>query len=1285
MSHGGADRPGEGKAPQRTGIRSDTFNELLSSDPSASQYFSSKTEALSNEASYHTSLPVTNSSTYIANTGSERGDSVLWQTSSFPAGPHTFYNDLDPNHNASSYASYLNPSSSSTANGFTSPPSNSNHLSPLAGYTSENGHSDISEHTTPSFEEELITADFSSVPGLDDTGFTQSAKNNSVHSATDAKQSPNDIRSISNSRQDTRASYGTGSDSTYLLSPVDTDVASPTSIGEDLQALSVENVRLGPTISGSHQSPITSNNPSLAVMTQTPAPTGSSKSSSQDGFPASTHHLMSPVVTVEDHSRTEPFARGGLDRSLSKRSHASQHSTHHLSPDVDAGESSDDEDRAADHVGVHPLSREALNETEMPSINQLEEDRQKSEKNHEVERWLAKSEAGSTAGDDGPPVAGLLLPRRDKLGQRYRAKSVGDPAGTMFGAGHLSPGSAPNIPGPGVLVEEDIADEYTDDGEISESPPASITAVEEPPPPEQSQISPWADLPANTETREQAFQPPTANAAIVKFQQRAAKWDSLSRVATWGTHPRRNSEGDASKARPLFSPFRKPSFTKKEGENEKRPRRGSVMQRILSAKKSASNLTRKDSGATSQSQDHQNRKQSVESLAPPIRMSSFPRFTPQHQTQSAIATMASQIGAVGGTINTPSPAVQQSSWQRGIQLIRSNSQRSHKSPPEESNIGHLWTRAGGPPIPTLASPSLAEKTSAAVSTIAEQAKEEDDFEDEPMEQGVIMDMKPRTDPIIPTYQGFLMNVQELNPRLDPFLADRIAHEQVKRFKSLVKFKVGHMAAVNGGRCTSGEFCFALHGKAKILKPRANQRDPETPFVGFQVSTGTGSDDGEMPFGEGAVAAAQFPLGVPLPPVNRLPAEFECPLCFKVKKFQKPSDWTKHVHEDVQPFTCTWPECTEPKSFKRKADWVRHENERHRKLEWWTCNIPECAHTCYRKDNFVQHLVREHKMPEPKVKSTKAAGKARGNKAQNEIMDEWAASGEDQDKAGIDKLWAMVEQCRFDTEDKPHKESCKFCGNVCNSWKKLTVHLARHMEQISLPVLDVVKDMTVTADTTVSPITQRLPQQGLGPMTPGVRTKMESVSPGGFSSHVSPSVLSSQISPNSISPVQPLCTYPPPFYSQNTLGSSAQHARNYSIVAPDQIPNYQNTSNEFELPYNQYGVSGAGGYPSVNVTQSFEDPSAQQNYTGYGNIGNQPPATSYPSVGNTPPIYQQQQHQPLNSSVGGDTAFGYPTISADVGDDMVIGYHQMGTGPYTQAPDEQSSAYAPNTQYRYGSQ
>ncbi len=136
----------------------------------------------------------------------------------------------------------------------------------------------------------------------------------------------------------------------------------------------------------------------------------------------------------------------------------------------------------------------------------------------------------------------------------------------------------------------------------------------------------------------------------------------------------------------------------------------------------------------------------------------------------------------------------------------------------------------------------------------------------------------------------------------------------------------------------------------LLDAKGHPRDSELNTSGLHLQTDF-SDDSNP--GEGAVTEETFPQGVPMPPTRNLPAEFECQLCFKAKKFQKPSDWTKHVHEDVQPFTCTYDKCKEPKSFKRKADWVRHENERHRHLEWWICQVDDCRHPCYRKDNFLQ--------------------------------------------------------------------------------------------------------------------------------------------------------------------------------------------------------------------------------------------------------------------------------------------------------------------------------------------
>ncbi len=266
----------------------------------------------------------------------------------------------------------------------------------------------------------------------------------------------------------------------------------------------------------------------------------------------------------------------------------------------------------------------------------------------------------------------------------------------------------------------------------------------------------------------------------------------------------------------------------------------------------------------------------------------------------------------------------------------------------------------------------------------------------------------------------------------------------------------------------------------------------------------------------------------MPPTRNLPAEFECQLCFKAKKFQKPSDWTKHVHEDVQPFTCTYDKCKEPKSFKRKADWVRHENERHRHLEWWICQVDDCRHPCYRKDNFLQHLVREHKLPEPKQKTKAAIKKARLT----------------------EPAWIMLEQCHHETQNRPQDEPCKFCGKTFPTWKKLTVHLAKHMEHISLPILGLVEAKTVDANTIISPV-----EQILTPVTPINRAKMES-------SH-------SPFNMDSISPHIPMAShfastsFEQPSYFQ-TAGSSV----GYGMQAPvPQEVHYAN--NMYSNAFNQH--------------------------------------------------------------------------------------------------------------------
>jgi hypothetical protein len=342
------------------------------------------------------------------------------------------------------------------------------------------------------------------------------------------------------------------------------------------------------------------------------------------------------------------------------------------------------------------------------------------------------------------------------------------------------------------------------------------------------------------------------------------------------------------------------------------------------------------------------------------------------------------------------------------------------------------TTHGGPPVASLsryckAEPDVSEpRASIAPSLDVPGAEDDEEMDVGDEEKGLVMDFPAVSRLPVPTMEGFKSQIMQLNPRLEPALINRFAIEQVRRYRKLVEYQQKHAAAVAKGSCKSGSFCVALGGQAVLLPQRKTAADIESGQTQFRI---TDSHDQSYLGSEGAVTANQFPPGVPLPPVARLPAKFECPVCFQVKNIQKPSDWSKHIFEDIQPFTCTFSGCTEPKSFKRKADWVRHESERHRQLEWWCCTYGDCTHKCYRKNNFIQHLVREHKLPDPKASVGDGSAKI------------------------VDK---MVEDCKHTTNGTPSQEPCRFCGNNCGTWKKLTVHLGKHMEQLAMPVLELAR-------------------------------------------------------------------------------------------------------------------------------------------------------------------------------------------------------------------------------------
>ncbi|KAI9694345.1 MAG: hypothetical protein M1820_008993 [Bogoriella megaspora] len=935
-----------------------------------------------------------------------------------------------------------------------------------AGFISDHGFPDLSNHPSPAYLDEQLTESFAPKLILDDR---------SVMPHSEDGSSAGGAGPIFAWNASLEARHVGG---TQLMSPELTGTSSPASgTGEPVLA------RTNPIMmnqanftSGQSSSDISvaSGLPQTYAPVQQNSPAPSTSPSNELGIrmPPFKMQLRSPTMIDDEGIR--------MQHNVSPASHAKSMQKQASSasirrPTSGAGQKRQNpvaaEDASTDeqHVarledgswipnsntgqsGLAPETRAGMSEATVPTIEEMEKHRVLEDRNADVEEWLSNNEADEELLRQRSQ---LSVPRSD-VATRRRARSTTNDQ-FVFDDSH--------IPGPGLKIEErsDVDEDWEASSasfEREESAPADIDPLshaEESVSPtlDHSQtdthrynIYPWHDVPKPTELPEERYQPATSNAAMMKFYQRAKDIETASRSATIGS--RRHSDTD------LESIFSKASGAPvglgvKQAEKQKvgGDRKGSILNSLR--RPTTNLLKRKSTNTVHQAQDV--------NRASAQRQESDPKVQPSRLTGSLRRPRSPRIDTSARGTHSPhepssglSPNSSLTPWPQVPNFLRRN--RSKSDFTREPGLRDLMTQHGGPPVPKLASPrNDNEHLQASLSP-------HQDFDGADRARASIsatspisMNLDVHFERIVPTEEGFKSHVLMLNPRLEPFLADRIATEQFRRYKKLSDAQSDHAKAVKNGTCSSKERCTGLGGASKLLPLRTNNRNTSTVTAGFQVLASPTSEDDvdQVATSDGLIVPAQFPTGIPIPPASRLPAEFECPLCFKVKQFIKPSDWTKHVHEDVSPFTCTFEYCSETKSFKRKADWVRHENERHRRLEAWKCAFPDCTHSCFRKDNFVQHLVREHDLPEPKVRSGKATS---GGVVPGPVQ-----------VMGIfyNDIWSLIDACRQDTAKRAEDEPCCFCGNICSSWKKLTVHLAKHLEQISLPILGLLEQNRVGAD------------------------------------------------------------------------------------------------------------------------------------------------------------------------------------------------------------------------------
>ncbi|CAN8099315.1 unnamed protein product [Discula destructiva] len=770
---------------------------------------------------------------------------------------------------------------------------------------------------------------------------------------------------------------------------------------------------------------------------------------------------------------------------------------------------------AAGPGGWAPESRPTA---EGASINELKAQRKIAKRNQEVDRWRASYEFGGSPEEPPAPLDPLAM-EHDGIREREI------PLGT----------ETENKPLPGQVYYTERSGPLTeDDWNLM------------------GQHRAWADAPTVYRINDaERTQPETAQAAMQRFEQMCQETGSvLSRAATWGT--RRRSLPSIADIEGVTSG----NFLKKLSMT--RERKPSIIfkeLRGLMRKPSAHQLLKRHRTVPEdddfEDNEPQPRRESRDTLAPPGRTTSWAKRPQRPSLNTALVSMATGAAAIGTThartgsiSNVTSP---KSPFFKNVRRPRSRSELP-KVPGDESqsNLAGMWKKSGGPPVAHLArGPS------------APDVDEDEDDEDDLYEEGdTSTGASSILDNLTPNLVGFKQQVLQMNPALaerNTYLVDRIAHQQVVRYKDLQKKRIEHIKHINAGTCPSGHMCIGSGDSAVPVDVRADSHgvDPRT-----STHEG-GSDNDALPL-EGGITAESFPADIPMPPTASLPAEFECQLCYTTKKFTKPSDWTKHVHEDVQPFTCTWDRCREPKIFKRKADWVRHENEGHRHLEWWTCDVEECRHTCYRRDNFLQHLVREHKFPEPKIKTKAAVKKAGAN----------------------DPTWQKVEKCHADTHRKPQDEPCRFCGKTLPTWKKLTVHLAKHMEIMSLPILRLVAREDLGADTIISPVQDPVPRN-----FPPVKSEPQAfeASPDLSFSPTIPVSQSGLTFPVSAQPsyVHYPTTPFPSFYDSSMQGLQQPNALNISLHHQSEVhSNYPSQTGYQTLPESSGPYLGANQYSTM---------------------------------------------------------------------------------------------------------
>lgn len=103
------------------------------------------------------------------------------------------------------------------------------------------------------------------------------------------------------------------------------------------------------------------------------------------------------------------------------------------------------------------------------------------------------------------------------------------------------------------------------------------------------------------------------------------------------------------------------------------------------------------------------------------------------------------------------------------------------------------------------------------------------------------------------------------------------HQEI-RFENPLDLEAKHPQAILSGSRPSGYLCLA-----SVEENTSKGKGKQALSEGLKLEADLSDNNSNS----GAVTENTFPTGVPIPQVRNFAVEFECNLCFRAKKFQRP--------------------------------------------------------------------------------------------------------------------------------------------------------------------------------------------------------------------------------------------------------------------------------------------------------------------------------------------------------------------------------------------------------------